>query len=212
MTDAKRKWNRRKEARPAEILEAALALFIENGFAATKLTDVAKEAGVAKGTLYLYFDTKEALFRAAVRHALTDNLGAVEQAAVVAEGSLAALVPKLLQQAATRIAGSRVPAILRLVLADGRAFPDLAAIWHEEVVSRMLNLLTGLITAGQARGEIRAGDPKLHAMSIVGPMITGVLYQEMFGDLEKPGLNLETLASQHADTVLRGLLTRPRDA
>lgn len=205
MTDSKPKWNRRKEARPSEIVEAALELFIENGFAATKLTDVAKRAGVAKGTLYLYFDTKEALFRAAVRHAMTENLGAVEQAAKISDGSLAVLVPKLLQQAATSIAGSRVPSIVRLVLADGRAFPDLAAIWHEEVVSRVLGLLTSIIAAGQARGEVRAGDPKLHALSIVGPMITGILYQEVFGDIDKAGPNLEALALQHAETVLRGL-------
>lgn len=203
--DSQPKWSRRKDARPGEIVEAALALFAGQGFAATKLSEVAKQAGVAKGTLYLYFDTKEALFRAAVRHAIADSLAAIERGAAGGEVALAELVPALLGQVAARLPDSRVPAILRMVIADGRAFPDLAAIWHDEVVARVLGLLTGMIAAAQARGEVRPGDPRLHALSIVGPMVTGMLYNDVFAGRDPEGLDMAALADQHARTILAGL-------
>src|SRR3954469_17483804 len=138
MTEIKLKWNRRKQERPAEIISAAMDEFVEKGFAATKLTDVAKRAGVAKGTLFRYFETKEQLFHAVVKHALTANLSAIEQAAVVFDGSLSELIPMLLNRAAGRMGDSRFPAILRMVLSESRAFPNLARIWHDEVIARVL--------------------------------------------------------------------------
>lgn len=198
------KWNRRRDARPGEIIEAALELFIANGFAATKLSEVAQRAGVVKGTLYRYFDTKDDLFRAAVRHLLADNLVAANRAASAADGKVSDLLPALLQLIARNVGGSRVPAIIRMVVAESRNFPDLAGIWHEEVVAPMLDAIATIIARGQARGEIRPGDPRLHALSILGPMVTGVLYQETFaGRGDWP--DLAALASQHADTLLHGL-------
>lgn len=203
--DGQPKWSRRKDARPGEIVEAALALFADQGFAATKLSEVAKRAGVSKGTLYLYFETKEALFRAAVRHAIADSLMAIERGAAGGDVALAKLIPALLGQVVARLPDSRVPAILRMVIADGRAFPDLAAIWHDEVVARVLGLLTGMIAAAQARGEVRPGDPRLHALSIVGPVVTGIVYNDVFAGRDPAGLDLAALAQQHARTILAGL-------
>ncbi len=208
MTESAPKWSRRKEARPAEIIEAALDLFIEAGFADTKLSDVAKRAGIAKGTVYRYFDTKEDLFRAVVRQALAANLGAIEALAAGHEGPLADLLPLMMGMAAQRLGGSRLPAILRMVVADSRAFPDLAAIWHDEVVSKFLSLLTRLIAAAQERGEVKAGDPKLHAFSVIGPMVTALLFRELFDRGSPHTPDLQALAAQHARTVLDGLLTR----
>jgi AcrR family transcriptional regulator len=207
MTEAGPKWSRRKDARPGEIIEAALELFVLNGFAATKLTEVAQRAGVVKGTLYRYFDTKEDLFRATVRHLLAENLAVVEHAALPAESTIAEILPALLRQLARAVSGSRLPAIVRMVLAESRNFPDLAAIWHAEVVSPMLDAVATIIAGAQTRGEIRAGDPRLYALSIIGPMVTGVLYQEVFGDLRPGWPNLEALALQHAETIVRGLST-----
>jgi AcrR family transcriptional regulator len=203
--DAKPKWTRRKEDRPAEIVDAAIDVFVEKGFAATTLTEVAKRAGVVKGTLYIYFNNKEDLFRAAARQAITSNLDAIEQTAANFNGSLSELVPMLLQRAAGRMGDSRIPAIVRMVLSESRAFPDLARIWHDEVVARVLGLLTKLVTDAQARGEIRAGDPKLFAISIIGPMVMGVLFREVFGVDSPFAPDLSALALQHSETVLRGL-------
>jgi AcrR family transcriptional regulator len=206
MTETKPRWNRRKDARPAEIIDAAIDVFLEHGFAGTKLTEVARRAGVSKGTLYLYFETKEDLFRATARHALAMNLDVIEQASAAFDGSLADLVPVLLRRIAARLGDRRVPGILRMVLAESRAFPDLARIWHDEVVSRILGRLTELIAAGQSRGEVRAGEPGLFALSIVGPLVLGLLFHEVFGAGSPHAPDLDVLASQHAETVLAGLL------
>ncbi|MBW6424923.1 TetR/AcrR family transcriptional regulator [Rhizobium sp. XQZ8] len=209
MKDPTPKRRRRKDARPGEIINAAMDVFVEHGFAASKLTDVAIRAGVAKGTLYLYFETKEDLFRATARQALTTNLEAVEQSSAAFNGSIADLVPVLLKRAAGRMGDGRIAGIVRMVLAESRAFPDLARIWHDEVVARILGRLAELIAAAQARGEVRAGDPGLFAISIVGPMVLGVLFQEVFGSDSRHAPDLDLLATQHAETVLQGLLAKP---
>jgi AcrR family transcriptional regulator len=209
LSEIKPKWNRRKEARPAEIIEAAMDVFVEKGFAAARLDDVAKRAGIVKGTLYRYFDTKEDVFRAVARHAIATNLDAIEQAASAFGGSLAELVPALLIRMADHLSDSRVPAIVRMVVADSRTFPDLARIWHDEVVTKVLAFLTGLIAQAQARNEVRPGDPKLYAFSIIGPMVTALLFHEVFGEFSASPPKLSDLAAQHAQAVLRGMLVTP---
>jgi AcrR family transcriptional regulator len=172
---------------------------------------VARRAGVAKGTVYLYFDTKEALFRAVVQEALVGQLEGLEEVAAGFDGRLAEFVPVLLMRAAQRMGEDRLPAIARMVLAESRAFPDLARIWHDEVLARLMKLLTGLIAQDQARGDIRPGDPGLHAFSIMGPMLAAVLFREVFGDAVPSAPNLEKLAAQHGETILRGLSARAPD-
>ncbi len=181
-------------------------VFAENGFAAAKLDDVAKRAGIVKGTLYRYYDTKEDLFRAVVQHAVAANLEAIQQSAAGFKGSIRELVPMLLMCAAEHMGSSRVPALARLVIGESRAFPDLARIWHDNVVARVLALLTELIREAQARGEVRPGDPKLHAFSIVGPMITALLFREVFDGSSAHAPDVKSLAAQHAETVLRGIM------
>lgn len=205
-TDTEPKWNRRKDARPAEIIDAALDIFAESGFAAAKLGDVAKRAGVVKGTLYRYFDTKEDLFRAVVQHAISINLKNIELVSTGFRGTLRELVPLILNGAAGRMGDSRVPALARLVIGESRTFPDLATIWHDNVVAQMLRLMTGIIAEAQQRGEVRPGDPTLYAFSVLGPMVAGALFQEMFGLASPYAPDLRALAKQHGDTVVRGML------
>jgi AcrR family transcriptional regulator len=200
------KWNRRKEARPGEIVSAAIDVFAEKGFAAAKLDDVARRAGIAKGTLYRYFDTKEDMFRAVVREGITTRLEETEAAASAFEGSIADFVRMLLTRAAGRLGENRLPAIARMVLAESRAFPDLAALWHDQLIARMLALITGMISRAQARGEVRPGDPKLYAFSILGPMATATLLHEVLGSSHPAAPDLDKLAAHHAEIVLHGLL------
>jgi AcrR family transcriptional regulator len=206
MTDDEPRWRRRKTARPAEIIEAALGVFAETGFAAARLDEIARRAGVSKGALYLYFETKEDLFRAAVRAAVTPNLEGIRAAAVAFDGPFTQLAPMILAHAAQAMSDGRLGAVVKMVVGESRNFPDLARIWHDDVVAFMLDMMTGLIVRAQARGEIAPGDPRLYAFSLAGPMVMAVLYREVFGDVGTDPPNLQALAAQHARTVLNGML------
>ena len=206
MADDAPKFRRRKTARPAEIVEAALDVFAERGFAAARLDDIARRAGVSKGALYLYFETKEDLFRAAVRTAVAPNIDAIKAVAEAFDGPFAQLVPMILARAAQILGASRLGSVVKMVVGESRNFPDLARIWHDDVVAVMLDLMTGIIARAQARGEVGPGNPRLHAFSLAGPMIMAVLYREVFGDAVTDAPDLSAMAKQHAETVLHGLL------
>jgi AcrR family transcriptional regulator len=200
-----RRRQRRKDARPSEIIEAAIEIFGERGFGAARLEDVAKRAGVAKGTVFVYFSTKEELFRAVAQSVLATNLDRLQAAAAGLDRPVAEVVPLLLEQAAFVIGQGRLPAMMRLLIAESRQFPDLARVWHDEVVSKVLGLLTAMIERAQARGEIRPGNARLFAFSILGPMLASALFREVFRDTALLP-DVDELAAQHAQTVLNGLL------
>ena len=199
------KFRRRPADRPAEILAAALEVFAERGFQAARLEEVAKRAGVSKGALYLYFETKADLFRAVVTDAVSPNIDRVkalasaevpfEQAARMGLGMLARHV----------VTDRRITGVVKLVIAESRNHPELATIWHETVVEPGLQLMSGLIAAGQARGEIRPGDPRLFAMGLMGPMVLSMVWRETFEPIGAQPLDVVALAEQHLDTVLRGM-------
>jgi AcrR family transcriptional regulator len=201
------RWRRRKEARPGEILEAALSVFAENGFAAANLTEIARRAGVSKAALYLYFETKEDLFRAAARTLVAPNLTAIGEALEASDVPFAELAPLLLTRAAAVLGDSRAGDVVKMVIGESRNFPDLARIWREDVVEQMLTLLARLIARAQTRGEVVAGDPRLFAFTLMGPLIMGALFGAVFGPDEAP--DLASLVKQHAEAVVRGL-TPPR--
>jgi len=196
---------RRKDARPSEIIEAAIAIFAERGFGAARLEDVARRAGVAKGTVFVYFPTKDDLFRAVAQTVLTSHLERLQGAAADLDRPIAELVPMLLMQADAVIGEGRLPAMMRLLVSESRQFPDLARVWHDEVVSKVLGLLTMAIERAQARGEIKPGNARLYAFSIIGPMLASALFREVFRDTA-PLPDLRELAEQHARTILDGLL------
>ena len=212
MTDAPPRWRRRKTARPSEIAAAALEVFAEKGFAAARLEEIAARAGVSKGALYLYFEAKEELFRAAASQAVSPNLAAARAMAEAHAGPFADLAPLLLMRIAAVASGGRIPSVIKMVIGESRNFPDLAKAWYETVVSPALGLISGLIAKAQARGEVRPGDPRLHALSLAGPMIAGVIMREVFEPVGAPPLDLEALAVQHARTVLHGMLVEAEGA
>ncbi|WP_346427338.1 TetR/AcrR family transcriptional regulator [Caulobacter sp. 17J65-9] len=202
------KWRRRKEARPGEIVAAAFAVFAEKGFAAARLDEIAARAGVSKGALYLYFETKEELFHAVVRDAVAPNVAQVRAAAEAFEGPFAQLVRALLPMMAARIVESGAGKVVKMVIGESRNFPALAQHWHDEVVAPTLGVLSGLIERAQARGEVRPGDPRVHAFSLVGPLMLGVLWREVLEPVGGAPVDLQALAAQHVETVLGGLLAR----
>ncbi len=200
-----RRRERRKDDRPAEIIDAAIELFGESGFGATRLEDVARRAGVSKGTVFVYFANKEELFRAVAQTVLASKLGGVRSVATDFDRPVAELIPALLEQAA-QVMESRLPAMIRLLIAEARQFPDLVRVWHDEVASKMLALVTGAIRAGQDRGEIKAGDPRIFAISIISPMFTLAIFREVFAETDIDLPDLGPLARQHAATILCGML------
>ena len=199
------KWRRRKDERPRDIIAAALATFAEKGFAAAKMEEIARRAGISKGTLYLYFETKEDMFRAVVREVVVPNVEAIQKAVLGADLPFAAMVRMLLPRFSEIVTTLPVGAVAKMVIGESRNFPELARVWHDEVIFKAIGLIAGVIERAQARGEVRPGDPRTHAMSIMGPMLMGVLWRETFTPIGGAVLDLPAIARQHAETVLGGL-------
>ncbi|MGZ8361656.1 MAG: TetR family transcriptional regulator [Allosphingosinicella sp.] len=206
------KWRRRKQERPGDIVAAALALFAEKGFAAARIEEIAARAGLSKGTLYLYFDSKEALFRAVVRDVVVPNLDALRAAMLAADLPFAELLRTFLPRFAERLTTLPVGAVAKMVIGESRNFPELAKVWHDDVILKAVGLIAGLIDRAQARGEVRPGDPRIHAFSVVGPMLIGVLWRETFTPVGGDAIDLEAIARQHVETVLGGLLLGENEA
>jgi AcrR family transcriptional regulator len=202
----KPKWQRRAEDRPREICAAALEVFAEKGFAAAKLDEIAKRAGVSKGTLYLYFKDKEQLFRAVVRNTVAPNVEKLRSGLIQTGMPFDQLVRLFLAKFVEMASKVPVGAVAKMVISESRNFPELAKVWHDEVVSKGLGTLTALIEMAQAEGEVRDGDARLHAFSLMGPMLMGVIYRETLEPVGGEPLDFGALAGQHAETVLSGLL------
>lgn len=201
------KFRRRPADRPAEILAAALEVFAAHGFHATRLETVAKRAGVSKGALYLYFETKADLFRAVVQNAVSPNIERVKMMAVAAGavGFEQAVRTGIGMLASTVITDRRISGVVRLVIAESRTHPELAVIWRDTVIEPGLEMMTGLITEAQARGEVRPGNARDYAFGLMGPMILSIIWRETFEPVGAEPVDVPRLAQQHLDTVLRGM-------
>jgi AcrR family transcriptional regulator len=197
---------RRKEARPGEIVAAALAVFAERGFAGAKMDDIADLAGLSKAALYLYFPSKEEVFRAVVRQAVAPNVEALRETLLAAAAPFPALVATLLDRLAHLATVLPIGAVAKMVIGESRNFPELARVWHDDVVEKGVGLLSSLIEQRQSRGELRGGDSRMHAFSIIGPMLIGVIWRETFTPLGGGDVDLGALARQHGETIARGLL------
>lgn len=196
---------RRAEARPGEIVEAAASVFAERGYAAARLDDVAVRAGVSKGTLYLYFADKAALFEAVVRQSVAPNIEALAVLAAAHEGSQADLLRALFLRAAAFAEAGRIGAVAKMVIGESRTFPELARVWHDGVVARGIGVLSGVIARGQAAGEFRPGDPRLLAVGLFAPLIVGEIWRETFTAAGAEPLDVPALVASHVEVVLAGL-------
>src|SRR5213075_2854598 len=145
MATQKKKQRRAPADRPKEILEAALAEFVEKGFAAARLDDVAARAGLSKAAIYLYFEDKMALFQGVVRQAIVTNIGAVETLATAHRGPVAALIPPILDFMASRVEETPMASIAKVVISESRAFPEIGRFYLKEVIGRGIPMFEGLI-------------------------------------------------------------------
>jgi AcrR family transcriptional regulator len=203
------KQRRAPAERPQEILEAALGLFVEKGFAGTRLDDVAERAGLSKAAIYLYFKDKEALLEGVIRQTIGANVGAMEGVARAHQGKVADLLPMILEFMAGRVEETPMPLIAKLVIAESRAFPDMGRFYLKEVIGRGLPMFEGLIARGVAQGEFRPVDPGLTVRSLVGPMLLGIVWKTVFEPLGGEPLDVRALARHHADLMIRALKPDP---
>ena len=195
---------RRKDARPSELTAAALELFVERGFATTRLEDVAARAGVSKGTLYLYSDSKEALFKAVIEEGIVPTLVAAEQQLAEHSGSAAELLRKLLFGWWQQIGGTRLAGVPKLIISESRNFPEVAQYYHDKVILRGRALLRTVLQRGIADGEFRALDVETAIDVIIAPLLMLVIWRFSLcfcGQETDPESYLET----HFDLLVHGL-------
>ena len=198
------RWERRAEARPGELVAAALKLFTERGFAATRLEDVAAEAEVSKGTVYLYFESKEQLFEAVVRETVSPNLDRAEAMLATFDGPTPELLRAFYGLARTVLDGP-VSGVVKLILSEAGNFPRLAQLYADLVVRRGLGVLQGILRRGIARGEFRPLDPQTTAPLLVAPVVFLAAWKHSFGAHTDLKLDRDAILDAHVETVLRGL-------
>jgi AcrR family transcriptional regulator len=199
------KQRRAPAERPGEILDAALALFVEKGFAATRLDDVAARAGLSKAAIYLYFQDKTALFQGVVRQAVAANLGTVEAMLKAHQGPMAVLLPRILEFMAGRIEQTPMASVAKLVISESRAFPEIGRFYLKEVIGRGVPLMEGLIKRGIAQGEFRRVDPAMTVRSLIGPMLLAGIWRTVFEPIGAEKLDVKALARHHADLMVHAL-------
>jgi AcrR family transcriptional regulator len=170
----------RAAERRGAIIEAAMDEFIARGFAATRLDDVARRAGVAKGTIYLHFKDKEALFEELIRTAIVPLVGRLVAPPPVAGASVRDMVEGFATAFMQQVATTRRGDIIRLIVAEGPRFPGIADFYYREVVSRGLAGMRALIELGVARGEIRQENLARFPQILVAPAIVAVIWQSLF--------------------------------
>lgn len=200
------KRERRKQARPGELLEAALDLFVEKGYAATRSEEVAARAGVSKGTLFLYFPSKEDLFKAVVRENIVrhQTQGAEEIARF--EGSSAELLEFLMLEWWRRYGATKASGISKLIMSEAHNFPDLAQFFQQEVVEPGHAMLGAVLQRGIDRGEFRALEIQLSIHSILAPLLFLVTWKHSMAPcLAATPIDPEQFIRHHADLLVRGL-------
>ena len=168
---------RRKDERPSELVAAALDLFVERGFAATRLDDVAARAGVSKGTLYLYFESKEALFKAVIEEAIVPLLASAEDVIANDQGTSIDLLRRLLNGWWEQIGATRLAGVPKLIIAEARNFPAVAQYYHDAVIVRGRALLRTLLQRGIERGEFRPLDLETAIDVIYAPLMMLVVWR-----------------------------------
>lgn len=206
------KFRRRAEARPDEVLDAALDLFIENGFAATRVDDIAKRAGLSKGAVYLYFPSKEAIIEALVRRALVPVASNAADFVAHFDGDPRIALSTVMKMLAGTMANPRFMAIPKLIVREVVNFPELAAMYRRELLDHAIPALEGLIRRGVDNGYLRQVDPALTVRSVVGAFIAHLMLAEVFGIVPPDGLALDRLVDNHLLILFDGLSRKQEGA
>lgn len=196
---------RRKESRPSELLAAALELFVERGFAATRLDDVAARAGVSKGTLYLYFTGKNDLFKAVVRGGILPAIAKAEALVGEFTGGAGELLRAVVSGMWSNVGSTLLSGIPKLIIAESGNFPDLARFYYQEVILRGLALMANILKRGIQQGEFRRLDVDPTARAMMGPLLLMMLWRHSFQRHESDPLSAERYLDSYLALVLEGL-------
>ena len=205
------KHERRKEARPAELLAAALDLFVEKGFAATRAEEVAKRAGVSKGTLFLYFSSKEELFKAVVRKNLSTRYVEWGKELDTYKGSSADMLRYCVNTWWEQVGSTKASGISKLMMSEAGNFPELAAFYQKEVIEPGSSLLKRVLQRGMDSGEFRPIDLQYGVYAILAPMLYLANWRHSFGACCEASaqLNPQEYLRVQLDNILWGLNVRP---
>jgi AcrR family transcriptional regulator len=202
---------RRKEARPQELLDAALELFVEKGFAATRAEEVALRAGVSKGTLYLYYPSKEELLKAVIREHLSSRIAAGAQLVEQHRGPMAELLREVFSQWWQGVFDSPTSGVFKLIITEVRNFPEIADFYFGEVVEPGERLIGSVVQRGIDNGEFEAFDVSAVVHSLILPMVMLCLHKHSIGACTRHDADFDALGfiRAHIDLVMRGLMRQP---
>ena len=198
---------RRKEQRPEEILEAAIEEFAVRGYAQTRLEDVASRAGISKGLVYVYFRTKEELFKAAIRTLLVPRVEALRKQLESSDETSEALIRGPVLSLMKQVVGSRLGYVVRLMVAEGAKHPDLTAFYHEQMISRTMGLLRWIIARGGERGEFKPSPVMDFPQLFVAPVLISLLWKMLIDRHQH--LDAEKMLEAHIDIMLGALRREP---
>jgi AcrR family transcriptional regulator len=199
------RWRRRKDARPEEIVAAALEVFVERGFAAAKLEAVARRAGVTKGTIYLYFENKEALFKAVVRETIVPVIAKGEAVAQAFTGSARELFEKLVREYWRLVGETALAGIPKLMMAEAGNFPELARFYYQEVAVRGHRLMASVLERGIKQGEFRPVNVAVAAKLAMSPLLHAVVARQAFAACMTEGFDVGKYLDTHIDLYLHGI-------
>lgn len=203
------RWRRRSEARPGEIVEAALDLFVEKGFAATRMDEIAKRAGVTKGTVYLYFPSKEDLFRAVVEEMMGPNIETGERLVAGYTGPTVELIRELIVAWWTLVGNSRLACLSKLMTGEASNFPHLAQYYMDHVVVRARRIFEAALQRGIDRGEFRPVPLTDTARLAIAPLVHASIYKRSMQQYDPETWDMDRFLNLHIDIFLRGIAGEP---
>ncbi|MGD9943191.1 MAG: TetR/AcrR family transcriptional regulator [Burkholderiaceae bacterium] len=205
------RWERRKQARPGELLDAALQLFVEKGYAATRLDDVAARAGVSKGTLYLYFPSKEDLFKAVVRENIVPLIEDFQRDVAASSADSAALLGRFFNEWWSHFGATPLAGIVKLVVGEAGNFPEIARFFQEEVVLPNMALLGSIIQRGIREGEFRQVDLEASIHLWMSPLVLRAIWKHSIEPCCPPQYDvaIERFLALHLDNILATLRASP---
>ncbi|MDE3114025.1 MAG: TetR/AcrR family transcriptional regulator [Pseudomonadota bacterium] len=199
------RWKRRKAARPQEILDAAAGVFAAKGYAGTRMEDIARAAGVTKGTIYLYFESKEAVLKALVRESIGTTIDQVASHVRAFEGSTPDLLRFVLTAMGQFIVMSDRVALPKIVVAEAGNFPELARFYRAEIIDKGLGMMSEVIARGIERREFRAVVPAHAARLCIAPLLLAAIWRTTFAQFDTIPYDYQGLTETHIETLLRGL-------
>lgn len=193
-----------KRQRRQALLEAALDCFYQRGFQATRLEDIAEQAGVSKGTVYLYFDSKEQLFAGLIDHVALPIVEHIEQLAEHSH-SLAAFLSGFRRFAVSVLSRPQMSQMMKILIGDGSHFPPLVEQYRQQVIQRLLGCIAGNLQAAQQRGEMIEGNAQLIAKLVVAPVVMSAIWQVVFATDKQAAMDLDGLFAEHENILYRAL-------